>query len=317
MTVKSIKEAFELFNDNNTLVFEKWPNKYSNILNELNTIKLVSITFRQGRIYVTVKNKKILELAVKEHASKIILFDNSSDRNCYEDLNRHWVSRDWLVRELYVFKKGNKYNAILQNIDGETKLATPFYVDNICIIAYKHHPCYPQDTLFGLKFLVGKKFCFLRTETGRLSKSLFELTNLTELGYRRWHIYQGNVRTSHDGTYYQKFAGWEETWLLPPKKYWVTDKIYYEQELTSSAEYWNVGIDKNLKPCPTMEFYRVSERFPYLEHIGFAYDSKEKINTYPLNNPFLWAEYEKYREELYISLSPKEKQMTNENKNDE
>ena len=41
MKAKALKEALELFKDNTTLTFEKWPIRCSNILNELATLNIV------------------------------------------------------------------------------------------------------------------------------------------------------------------------------------------------------------------------------------------------------------------------------------
>ena len=74
MKAKALKESLELFKDNTTLTFEKWPIRCSNILNELATLNIVEIKFYQGNIIVKLKEKDILELAVKDEANSIILY---------------------------------------------------------------------------------------------------------------------------------------------------------------------------------------------------------------------------------------------------
>lgn len=290
MKAKALKEALELFKDNTTLTFEKWPIRCSNILNELATLNIVEIKFYQGNIIVKLKEKDILELAVKDEANSIILFDNSSDRNNYkvDKYDKHYV-----YRQLYVLKKKNKYKALLRDNYGNAEYATDFYVDNICIICYQWHPCYVKDTVFGLKFLVGKKFCFLRTESKELTSDLSMLTQLTPLSYKQWNIYFGNVSTSSTGHYYQTFAGWEETWLLPPERHWINDKVFYEQVLSSNSDAFSYY---NAKPCAEYEFF---VKVPWgVERIGYAYDDKKAENN--LEKPFFYnEEYNKiYKEYL-------------------
>lgn len=285
---KALKEALELFKDNTTLTFEKWPARYSNILNELATIKIVEIKFCQGNIIVKLEEKEILKLAVEEEADSIILFNNGDDGNNYEA--RYW-EKGYVYRQIYVLKKKNKYKVIIKDLYGNTKFATNFYVDNVCIICYQSHPCYPEETVFGLKFQVGKKFCFLRTESKELSADLSKLTQLTPLSYRQWNIYYGDVKTSADGFYYQSFAGWEETWLLAPKRHWINDNIFYEQELSSNSDSFSWY---NAKPCAVYMFYNKTHWG--VERIGYAYDDKNADGN--LKKPFFWnKEYNKIYDE--------------------
>ena len=288
-----LKETLEMFNnsDKDRIRFEKWPNPNSPVLNELNRLKIVKITFHKGIMIVTLEKRRLLEMAVEEGASAIILFSNSSDNNCREERERTYPDLRHVMREMYALKKNNKYRPIVLDSEGNPHYALDFYVDNICIIGYQAHPCYPERTRFGLKFLVGDKFCFLRTPDKNLAKDLSMLTELTEPGYKQWGIYFDNVRTSADGSYYQSFGGWEETWMLNPEKIMLSEKIYAYQKLSTnldSFDYYHV------KPCPIYEYYWVDPG-DYLHNIGFAYDSQEKENVHPIEHPFLFSEYERFR----------------------
>lgn len=301
MNTNKLQELLDLFGKSCSVEFPHWPNKYSNTLNELSTLKLANVSFAFGKIRVKIgeAQKAVIKMAVDEKAQAIILFNNETDWNCQEAINdKHDWELKMVKREFYVLKKNRKYKPIFFHKDDKTSFfPVNFYANNICIIGYKPHPCYPQDTTFGIKFLVGKKVCFLTTENNMLSKNLRELTKLTKPGYTYFHIYWDDIKSSIDGTIYQQFAGWEETWIEAPKMMRYNSHVVYHQQLTRSSDCFEVGIRSRLKPCAVYEFYLEKKDWKgeiSYEHIGFAYDSKEKINPYPLKNPFVWSQYKKY-----------------------
>lgn len=300
MSTQRLKEILELFSNKTETHFEKWPNKYTKSLIELIAIGLAKVTFSKGKLKATLSNnsKAIVKMAVDENASEIILFNNEADGNCYDAIHRKREDELRLVkREIYVIRKKNKYKPIFEDKNGRPYFPIDFYADNVCIIGYKGHPCYPQDTVFGFKMLVGNKFQFLTTETDELSKHFYNLTKLTKAGYNQWNVYFGNVKTSYDGKYYQGFAGWEETWITEAPKHWVNEHVFYMQELSSNSDCFSVGINTYLEPCPVYQFYLVEKSWNgenRYTHIGFAYGSNSKLNTYTLKDPYIWSEYKKY-----------------------
>lgn len=276
MRTINLKSALALFPEDkkkNTLVLDKWPIKESNILNELAAIGIVEIKFNRGKITVNLLLRGVLEIAVKEKAKSIIKFDNSTDRNACERIKKYPVDRKHLIREVYVIKKTvkkeDKYNVILVHPQqpANCRLALPFYVDNVCIISY--YTNWVEDTVFGLKFHIGDKFCFMTTPDKHLARDLYDLTKVTTPGYNQWHVY--NFRSNKpDDSIYQMFAGWAETWLLGRKRIWLTDNLFYSQEITSSSDmgYWDEGIKA---PAPLYQFFTYNEHWGYQE-VGYAYD---------------------------------------------
>ncbi len=212
-----------------------------------NKILEASVDNTTMEIVLTVKipNKvrsifKLQELSDKLNVNglKFRVLNNVRELPCapgkkYE--NRKW---EYYVREIYLAESPDGKLAVL---DDEGNPLFNEWFDNVCLVTFQSHPCYPENTKYGVVVKKGHKYALVKEKGAdhpRLTKNLncllkqgnAELTNFVCGQFRFYHDKNSPYK---DEVIYQAFWGYMRTWAISGEKLMVQydENISYHEDI--------------------------------------------------------------------------------------
>ena len=225
---------------------------------------------------------KIQELSDKLNVSKLKfrVLNNKRELPCAE--GKKYEDREWerYVREVYLTESPDGKLAVL---DDEGNPLFNEWFDNVCLVTFQSHPCYPEHTKYGVVVKKGHKYALVKEKGAdhpRLTKNLNCLlkhgnAELTNLDYGQFRFYYDKNSASKDEVIYQAFWGYERTWAIPAKKLMVQ----YDKNLSYHED---IMINSDLSMAEAIRFHHgdESEYVPrYIYYKGqrkfFTYTEKE------------------------------------------
>ena len=147
------------------------------------------------------------------------------------------------------------------------------WFDNVCLVTYQSHPCYPEDTVFGIVVEKNKKFACVKEKGAtrvlllkRINAILKEgMCELTPFDYRQYKF-----EYNSGDSIYQAFWGYERTWIVPEEKLLVhydKDLMYHENIMANGNPYGRTGYAKDAN-TPYYIYYKKKRKF-------YAYSDEE------------------------------------------
>ena len=220
---------------------------------------------------------KLQELSDKLHLSglKFRVLDNVRELPCAP--GKKYENRNWerYVREIYLAENPDGKFAVLDN-DGNILFDDWF--DNVCLVTYQGHPCYPEHTRYGVVVKKGHQYALVKkkAEPPRLTYSTNSLlkkgvAELTYFDYGQFRFYD----TNDDEVIYQAFWGYERTWAIPEERLMVQydEHLSYHENIMSNSDF-------SIEEARRFHYGEESEYVPrYLYYNGqrkfFTYTQKE------------------------------------------
>lgn len=164
------------------------------------------------------------------------------------------------------------------------------WFDNICLVTYQSHPCYPEDTKMGIVVERDYKFAALVSKGSPrpiLRRNLFDILKKGECMLTLFDKTQFlfEFTSKEDERIYQAFWGYERTWLLGKNDLMINhdDHLsYHENIMANSGPYNRIGRD-TLPPgdyfLPRYIYYDGERRF----YTYTQYEFDEFIKKYEEN----------------------------------
>lgn len=251
------KSSFRDIPYNNLVMSSKDDIRDSIISLVANKILEASVDNATMEIVLTVKtpNKvrsifKLQELSDKLNVNglKFRVLNNVRELPCapgkkYED--RKW---ECYVREVYLAESPDGKFAIL---DDEGNPLFNEWFDNVCLVTFQGHPCYPEHTKYGVVAKKGHKYALVKEKGAdhpRLTKNLNCLlkqgnVELTNFDYGQFRFYYDKNSPSEYKVIYQAFWGYERTWAIPERKLMVQydEHLSYHENIMSRSDFSTIA----------------------------------------------------------------------------
>ena len=224
---------------------------------------------------------KIQELSDKFNVSglKLKVINNKRDLPCAEGKAYKNIKWEYYVREVYLAESPDGKFAVL---DDEGNPLFNEWFDNVCLVTFQGHPCYPEHTKYGVVVKKGHKYALVKEKGAdhpRLTKNLNCLlkkgnAELTDLDYGQFRFYYDKNSPSKDKVIYQTFWGYERTWAIPEEKLMVQydEHLSYHENIMSNydfiAEANRFHYGKESEYVPRYIYYNGKRKF-------FTYTEKE------------------------------------------
>ena len=254
-----------------------------------NDILETSVDNTTMEIVLTVKtpNKvrsiiKLQELSDVMNAGglKFRVLNNKRELPCAP--GKEYEDRKWerYVREINLAENADGKFTIL---DDEGNILFDDWFDNVCLVTFQGHPCYPERTKYGVVVKKGHKYALVKEKAGlpHLTFSINSLlkkdrAELTYFDYGQFRFYFDNSGPSgEEKRIYQAFWGYERSWIIPEKKLIVQydENLSYHENIMSNS-------DMSIAEANRFHYGEESEYVPrYIYYKGqrkfFTYTEKE------------------------------------------
>ena len=221
---------------------------------------------------------------------KFRVLNNKRELPCAPD--KEYEDRKWrrYVREINLAENADGKFTIL---DDEGNILFDDWFDNVCLVTFQSHPCYPERTKYGVVVKKGHKYALVKekAELPRLTFSINSLlkkdhAELTYFDYGQFRFYFDKSGSSNEEKrIYQAFWGYERTWAIPEERLMVQ----YDEHL-SYREDIMINSDMSIAEANRFHYGEESEYVPRYIY----YDGQRKFFTYTEKEFELFiAKYEK------------------------
>ena len=177
--------------------------------------KSMEIYLELGRKDKAIKMIKLQELADKLGVDGLKFRTISNEHELPSRPGKKYEDRNWerYVREISLAENKDGKFAILDK-EGEPLFNDWF--DNVCLVTYQSHPCYPERTVFGI--VVEKNYEFAAVIGKGDPKPIlrYNIDQLLKKGEAMLTVFSKRQfmfqRYDSDNAIYQAFWGYERTW---------------------------------------------------------------------------------------------------------
>ena len=222
-------------------------------------------------INLRIDNKQLAKAIVHVHELseelqlnnlRLRILSNEDDLPCKpgkEYGDDRWYKRN--KRELYLAEREDGKFAILDH-DGVMHFNDWF--DNVCIVSWQSHPCYPENTKFGIVVMKDHKYACVKQKGAMhpqlsLMSDMNDFLRYTELTPFTARQYMFEYKT-HDGEWrdiYQSFWGYERTWARTVEDITVQydENISYYENIMANGNPYRSSRTENLSYEDFLETY--------------------------------------------------------------
>lgn len=222
-----------------------------------NSTLAVNLRIEKENLAKTIVHVHELSEELQLNNLRLRILSNENDLPCkpgkrYGD--EKWYERN--KRELYLAEREDGKFAILDH-DGVMHFNDWF--DNVCLVTWQGHPCYPENTDFGIVVMKDHKYACVKQKGDihpqlSLMRDMNDFLRYTELTPFTARQYMFEYKTHSTYTYeeiwkdiYQSFWGYERTWIRTIKDITVQydeNISYYENIMANSNPYRSSRTEK-------------------------------------------------------------------------
>lgn len=190
------------------------------------------------------------ELSEKLGVSRLKLRTLTNKDDLPSRKQESYMEKEWYERMITEINIAENEYGKFTILDDDGDIVLNEWFDNICLVSFQSHPCYPDKTKMGIIVERNHEFAALVDKGNpkpilrRNVKELFRKggSMLTVFSPKQF-IFQ---HTHDDGIIYQAFWGYERTWVLSEKEiavHYDKDLTYYENIMTNSNPYHSTFED--------------------------------------------------------------------------
>lgn len=249
---------------------------------EKSTLRIV---LKIGNVDKAKSMLKVFDLSVQlgENNLRLVTLSNKDDLPCRE--GKKYENSDWkrYLREVQLAENENGKFAILDN-NGNPVFNDWF--DNVCLVTYQNHPCYPEHTKYGVVVMKDHKFACVKpngAEKVTLRKFLINFLKPGKCELTHFDTKQYKFEYEDGDKIYQSFWGYERTWAIEQEKLMVKydrNISYHENLMQNGNPYFSPA--RNVSDEEKEEWLNSYEPY-YIFYRGvrkFYADNKKELEEF-------------------------------------
>ena len=217
-----------------------------------NSTLAVNLRIGKEKLAKTIVHVHELSEELQLNNLRLRILSNEDDLPCkpgkrYGD--ERWFERN--KKELYLAEREDGKLAVL-DYDGNMHFGDWF--DNVCLVTWQSHPCYPEDTEFGIVVMKNHEFACVKEKGAEhaillpMSRNINEVLMYSELTPFDARQYKFEYeKHDYDGSYwkqiYQSFWGYERSWAYTEKQIEVQydENISYYENIMANGNPYRMG----------------------------------------------------------------------------
>lgn len=217
-----------------------------------NSTLAVNLSIGNKQLAKTIVHVHELSEELQLNNLRLRILSNEDDLPCKP--GKEYGDEKWYEikkRKLYLAEREDGKFAILDH-DGVMHFNDWF--DNVCIVTWQSHPCYPENTKFGIVVMKDHKYACVKQKGDihpqlSLMRDMNDFIRYTELTPFTARQYMFEYKT-HEGEWrdiYQSFWGYERTWARTVEDITVQydeNISYYENIMANGNPYRSSSTEK-------------------------------------------------------------------------